>query len=72
MAHHVRNEAGRHQLRVGDRVRFQLGGRRLSGIIVEDRGPIAAGRKRLFVVRAHLDKVTESVFELPSDELSAA
>ena len=62
--------AGR--LKVGDRVRFNLGGRGFLGTIIEDRGPIAAGGRRLFVVRAQLDPTSESVFELPADELQAA
>lgn len=60
------------QLRVGDQVRFALGGHRVVGTIVEDRGLIGAGGKRLFVVRAQLEAAGESVFELPADELRAA
>jgi len=60
------------RLKVGDRVRFSLGGRRFLGTIIEDRGPIAAGGRRLFVVRAQLDPASESVLELPADELHAA
>jgi hypothetical protein len=59
-------------LEVGDRVRFSFGGRRVLGTIVEDRGPLAAGGRRLFAVRAKLDLAEESVFELPADELQAA
>jgi hypothetical protein len=66
----ARTGAGR--LKVGDRVRFTLGGRRILGIIVEDRGPIAAGGRRLYVVRAQIDPASESVLELPADELHAA
>jgi len=53
-------------------VSFSLGGRRFLGLIIEDRGPIAAGGRRLYVVRAQLDPVSESVLELPADELRAA
>ncbi len=60
------------QLKVGDRVRFSLGGHGIIGTIVEDRGPIGAGGRRLFVVRAQLEAAGESVFELPADELRAA
>jgi hypothetical protein len=60
------------RLKVGDRVRFHLGGRRLVGTIIEDRGPIAAEGRRLYVVRAQLDRANESLLELPADELQAA
>jgi hypothetical protein len=60
------------ELRVGDRVRFSFGGRRVLGTIVEDRGPLAAGGRQIFAVRAKLDLAEESVFELPADELQAA
>jgi hypothetical protein len=53
-------------------VRFKLGGRSFAGVIIEDRGAIAAGGRRLFVVRAQIDPLDESVFELPADELHAA
>jgi hypothetical protein len=61
-----------HQLKVGDRVRFSLGGHAITGIIIEDRGAIGAGGRRLFVVRVQLEATGESVFELPADELRAA
>ena len=60
------------RLRVGDRVRFTLGGQRIAGIIIEDRGPLAAGGRRLYVVRARIDPESDSVFELPADEVHAA
>jgi hypothetical protein len=53
-------------------VTFNLGGRRFAGVIVEDRGPIGAGGRRLYVVRAQIDPTGETVFELPADELYAA
>jgi hypothetical protein len=59
-------------LKVGDRVRFMFGRRRIVGTIVEDRGPIGAGGRRLYGVRARLDRDSESVLELPADELQAA
>jgi len=62
----------RDDLRVGDRVTFDLGGRRIVGVIIEDRGKIGAWGRRLLVVRARLDRANESVFELPADELRVA
>ena len=62
----------RADLRVGDRVTFELSGRKIVGVIIEDRGGIGAGGRRLLVVRARLDPANESTFELPADELRAA
>lgn len=59
-------------LRVGDRVSFTLVGRRVSGVIVEDRGPLGKGGIRLFSVKARLSQETETVFELPADALRAS
>lgn len=68
-----RGKAARHRaLKVGDRVRFCLGNRKFAGVIIEDRGAIGAGGRRLYVVRAQIDPSSESVFELPADELHAA
>lgn len=67
-----RGRARTARLEVGDRVRFRLGARRFLGVIVEDRGPIGAGGRRLYVVRAQLDPISETVLELPADELQAA
>lgn len=59
-------------LRVGDRVSFELVGRRVDGVIVEDRGPLGKGGVRIFGVRARLASEIESVVELPADELSVS
>lgn len=62
--------AGR--LKVGDRVRFTFGSREIEGDIVEDRGPIGVGGRRLYTVRAEMDPTDELLLELPADELHAA
>jgi hypothetical protein len=56
--------------RVGDRIRFRFGASTLTGVIVEDRGPLAAGGQRLYSIRAMIN-YTESVFELSADKLMA-
>jgi hypothetical protein len=44
---------------VGTSVAFELGGTTVTGIVIEDRGPIGPGGLRLFRVRACLDDVIE-------------
>jgi hypothetical protein len=58
--------------KVGDRVTFLIGRRKLSGRIVEDRGRVGRDGRRLFAIRAKLDDTEESVFELPAEELRVA
>lgn len=56
---------------VGDHVAFSLGNRKVRGIIVEDRGAIAAGGRRLFQVKVPLDPGEPTLFEMPLDEIEA-
>ena len=56
---------------VGDRVGFPFGSESLVGAIVEDRGTIGAGGRRLFRVEAPLEHET-LVIELPAEELQPA
>lgn len=60
--------------KVGERVRINFRGRRIRASIVEDRGPIGAGGRRLYAVRVVVDRSIdlERVFELPADEIHAA
>lgn len=62
----------RKRLRVGDRVSFQFGDRRVFGVVVEDRGPLGAHGTRLLAVRSKLGGLEASIIELPVDELRAA
>ncbi|HET9061904.1 MAG TPA: hypothetical protein VFO62_01325 [Candidatus Binatia bacterium] len=48
---------------------MKFGLRRITGTIVEDRGPIGSGGRRLFAVRAKYDTVFESVCEWPAEDL---
>jgi hypothetical protein len=54
--------------RVGDRVTFKYGTSRLTGTIVEDRGNIGVGGRRLYTIRFKLDR---SLAESRTVELSA-
>jgi hypothetical protein len=60
---------GERKLGVGDRVSFRLAGRKVMGTIVEDRGKIGAGRRRLVAVRAKLGPEQTSIIEVPAEEV---
>lgn len=62
----------RAQLAVGDRVAFQLGGRRVVGTVIEDRGKIGFKRARLLAVRVRRSEADDLILEMPADELRAA
>jgi hypothetical protein len=49
-----------------------FGTRRRTGVIVEDRGPLAGGGRHIYAVRARLDLYYVAVLELPVDDLRAA
>lgn len=55
--------------RVGDRVAFNLVRRRLTGTIVEDRGPLGLNGRRLFRVEVHMDPDEPQVMTLAEDEV---
>jgi hypothetical protein len=57
--------------RVGDRVRFNLGKRRVSGVVMEDRGAIGVQGRRLFQVDIPLDPFEPMTLELPESEMEA-
>ena len=56
---------------VGDRVRFDLGRRKLTGTIIEDRGAIGAHGRRLYQVGVSIDPFEPMLIELPEDEMEA-
>jgi len=60
------------RLGVGDRVSFTFGGDRVEGVIVEDRGALGVGGKRVLTVRVQLDPWNTHVFEMPEDAFRAA
>ncbi|MEI9937293.1 MAG: hypothetical protein WDO69_08700 [Pseudomonadota bacterium] len=58
---------------MGARVSFQLGGRDVIGTIIEDRGPLAVGGRRLLRIRLELSGVADPIeVEVPESELSIA
>jgi hypothetical protein len=50
---------------VGSKVRLRFGGRQVVGTVVEDRGPIGVGGRRLVRVRLEVDG-QQIEFELPT------
>ena len=57
--------------RVGDRVRFPLGRRRITGVITEDRGAIGIRGRHLYQVVVPMDPLGSTTFELPEDEIES-
>lgn len=53
----------------GDRVRFRLAGRPLTGLVKEDRGPIGIGGRRLYLVEFRAEPESPSQVELPAEQL---
>ena len=62
---------GRSSFQVGDRVRIDLGRHKLTGVIVEDRGAIGVGGRRLFQVSIPIDPFEPMTMELPENEMEA-
>ena len=60
------------KLSVGDRVRFVWGIRWVTGVVVEDRGPLGIGGRQIVTVRFKKDGENDSLIELPAEELRAA
>lgn len=55
----------------GDRVRFLWGVTPVEGVVVEDRGNLGVGGRRLYRVRLQVDAITEAIeTSLPADELT--
>jgi hypothetical protein len=57
--------------RVGDRVRILHGFRGMIGEVIEDRGRIGMGGRRLYTVKFRLDEWNEHTSELPEESLEA-
>lgn len=62
---------GRPEFHVGDRVKVQLGPRKLTGMISEDRGPIGVRGRRLFQVQVPTDPYEPMILEVAEDEIEA-
>jgi hypothetical protein len=53
---------------VGDRVRFQFSSQTAEGVIVEDRGELGVGGRRLYGIRFRWGE-EDSYIELPEEEM---
>src|SRR5688572_15005364 len=59
--------------RVGDRVKFTFGTAHAEGAIVEYRGPLGVGGRRLWGIEFRLDDVSDAMYiELAEEEFSPA
>ena len=59
-------------LHVGDRVSFEFGGRRVTGLVIEDRGNLGYQGARLLAVRVPRTGADDVIVEMADDELQAA
>lgn len=60
-------------LRVGSRVKLDFAGREVTGTVIEDRGPLGVGGRRLLRVRLEWSGVAEPIeIEIPESELRIA
>lgn len=59
------------RFKVGDRVQFRFGSMKMTGVVIEDRGKIGVGGRRLLRIRV-LRGDEERVLELPVEEVRAA
>jgi hypothetical protein len=59
-------------LGIGSRVRVKVGGRVLSGIVIEDRGNLGPSGKRLLRVEVAASDRDVEQFEVPEDAVAAA
>ncbi len=67
-----RKDHAQRSFHVGDRVKFLFGTGSVEGVIVEDRGPIGVGGRRLFRVEFALDVNEPTYIELPAAEMEPA
>ncbi|MDQ2798925.1 MAG: hypothetical protein M3Y13_04700 [Armatimonadota bacterium] len=58
--------------RVGSQISFQFGRHRLKGVIIEERGAIGVGGRRLYRIEAPFDGEEPLVLELPAVDLQPA
>jgi hypothetical protein len=59
--------------RVGSRVKLDFGGREVTGVVIEDRGRLGVGGRRLLRVRLDFSEVAEPIEgEFPESQLRAA
>jgi hypothetical protein len=58
------------RLKIGSLVSFVFGTKPVTGVIVEDRGPLGAGGRRLYRIRLPIEAVESFELEMPEDEIT--
>jgi len=58
-----------HEVPIGAKVSFRIAGRPVVGRVLQDRGPIGRGGRRLYLVRYEVGKGNWYSTELPADEM---
>lgn len=70
-AHEMSTTHEHASFRVGDRVKVDFGPRKLTGVIVEDRGAIGARGRHLFKIDVPMDPFEPMTVEVSEDEIEA-
>lgn len=64
------SHGSRQEPKVGDKLRLRFGTRDVIATVIEDRGPIGVGGRRLVRVRVVLDPSSDPLdFEVPAEDL---
>ncbi len=56
----------------GDHIRFEYAVEVVDGLIIEDRGPIGVGGRRLYGITFNKNPGQDSYIEMPEEEIMAA
>ena len=72
MAHKPTSKTRPASLKVGQRVIVRFGDRTVRAVLIEDRGTIGIGGRRLWRVRTASASEPPREFEMPADELTPA
>ncbi len=68
---HNERPLNRSSFNVGDRVRVRFGLQSTVGTIIEDRGFLSSGGRRLYRIKVDFDPPNVTFIELPEDEIQA-
>ena len=60
------------RFKVGVPVSLQMGGQRVNGVVLEDRGPIGVGGRRLYRIEVSLLPQENVSFEMAEEDLQLA
>ena len=71
MAKKANGKANRPLFKKGDRVSFLFGTGRATGEVVEDRGCLGIGGRRLYGIKFEINPGDQAYIEMPEEELTA-